>query len=104
MVRSYDSVNRIGGEEFLIVSPGLGEDAGEKLARRIVDATPHACGASLPADWRQTASAGIACYPASAQQSEGLLQAADRALYAAKNNGRDQVGRASALTAATRPA
>jgi diguanylate cyclase (GGDEF)-like protein len=104
MVRSYDSVNRIGGEEFLIVCPGLDEDAGSKLARRIVDATAAACADSLPVDWNQTASAGIACFPHAAQQSESLLQAADRALYAAKNGGRNQIQRASALTTASRTA
>jgi diguanylate cyclase (GGDEF)-like protein len=103
MVRSYDSVNRIGGEEFLIVCPGLDERAGEALANRIVDATPAACAGALPPAWHQTVSAGIACYPIAAQQSDGLLQAADRALYAAKNRGRNQVGVASRVEDDGRP-
>lgn len=97
MVRSYDSVNRIGGEEFLVICPGLDEDAGAALARRIVEATPAACAGALPPGWHQTTSAGVACYPAAGLLSEGLLQAADRALYAAKNTGRNQVHVASRL-------
>ncbi|HVB06057.1 MAG TPA: GGDEF domain-containing protein [Acidimicrobiales bacterium] len=91
MVRAYDTVNRIGGEEFLIVCPGLDQRAGEALAQRIIDSTPAACADALPPEWKQTASAGVACYPTVATYSEGLLQAADRALYRAKNSGRDQV-------------
>jgi diguanylate cyclase (GGDEF)-like protein len=97
MVRAYDTVSRIGGEEFLIVCPGLDERAGEALARRIVEATPSACASSLPIGSRQTASAGVACFPLAAAHSEGLLQAADRALYLAKNSGRNQVQVASRL-------
>jgi diguanylate cyclase (GGDEF)-like protein len=101
MVRSYDSVNRIGGEEFLVVCPGLDEGAGARLAQRIVETTPDACADCLPEDWRQTASAGIACYPDTARQSDSLLQAADRALYAAKKAGRNQVCVASKLSGET---
>jgi diguanylate cyclase (GGDEF)-like protein len=97
MVRSYDSVNRIGGEEFLVVCPGLDEATGDALARRIVEATPEACAQSLPEGWNQTASAGVACFPVTGQGSDSLLQAADRALYAAKNAGRDRVRTASSL-------
>ena len=104
MVRAYDSVNRIGGEEFLIICPGLNEDAGESLALRIVNATAAACQESLPAGWNQTASAGIASFPAAGREAEGLLLSADRALYAAKHGGRNQVRRASSAAATVRTA
>jgi diguanylate cyclase (GGDEF)-like protein len=104
MVRAYDSVNRIGGEEFLIICPGLSEDAGESLALRIVDATAVACADSLPPGWNQTASAGIASFPAAGREPDALLLSADRALYAAKHGGRNQVRRASSADAAVRTA
>jgi diguanylate cyclase (GGDEF)-like protein len=97
-VRSYDSVSRIGGEEFLLICPGLDEPRGEMLAQRIIESTPEACAAALPEDWHQTASAGVACYPRGAQHSEDLIQAADQALYSAKKGGRNRVQLASRMT------
>jgi diguanylate cyclase (GGDEF)-like protein len=90
-VRGYDSVCRIGGEEFLIICPGLDERTGERLARRVIETTATACAGVLPPEWRQTASAGVACYPGHASGAEDLVRVADRALYFAKNAGRNRV-------------
>jgi len=95
MVRSSDTVARIGGEEFLIICPGLDERSAESLATRVLEATPSACAEVLPRGWTQTASAGFACYPIAGRDADSLLQAADRALYRAKNAGRNQAHRAS---------
>ncbi len=53
-------------------------------------ALPEGCG--LP---RLTASIGIAAYPEHAGDLEHLLAAADRAMYSAKQAGRDRIARAS---------
>ncbi|MDH0865935.1 diguanylate cyclase [Mitsuaria sp. GD03876] len=88
-VRPYDAVGRLGGEEFVLVLPGLDlnepQDR-ERLCRmqREVSAEPTAIG-------RVTSSFGAAMLSEAACDDERLLEAADRALYRAKHGGRDQV-------------
>jgi diguanylate cyclase (GGDEF)-like protein len=97
VVRGYDTVARFGGEEFVVVCPGLDETSGVSLARRMLDSTTAACTDVLPAGWVQTASVGLACYPEASDYVDGILRAADRALYGAKRAGRNQVQLASRL-------
>ncbi len=92
-MRSYDSVGRYGGEEFLIVVPGCGRDAllagAERIRRSIAD-RPIACdAANIPT----TVSLGaISAKPRKRYLDyEALLQFADAALYRAKANGRNRV-------------
>jgi len=90
MVRPYDSVGRYGGEEFLIVAPGCGLAEAWDLAERV---RAHIAGCNIMvggASVQVSLSLGIATGD-SAAGIEGLLQAADTALYVAKNNGRNRV-------------
>lgn len=91
-VRSYDLVGRYGGEEFLVVLAACGKTEIEQSANRIrlaVASAPILAGSSeIPV----TASIGatvIACSNA-ASENDALL-AADKALYEAKNGGRNRV-------------
>lgn len=85
-------VSRIGGEEFAVLCPGLGDDAGMQLAE-----TLRAGVASLPLSpqavpGRITVSIGVAAFDASRHRDlAGWMSAADAALYSAKSSGRDRV-------------
>ncbi len=90
-LRSTDAVFRIGGEEFLLILPGLDAAAAtsrmESLRAQLAQiGQPTRIGA-LPV----TLSAGIALWPDHGEGLDGLLQAADVALYTAKRNGRNRV-------------
>ena len=90
-VRNEDTIARIGGEEFMLVSPNLAiRDAvvaGERLRRQLEDASIDAGGESIC----MTVSVGIAVREAQMHETQELMNAADRALYAAKNAGRNRI-------------
>ncbi len=89
-VRPYDAAGRYGGEEFLLVLPGCGEDEAAALADRLracISATPIDAGT---AGLRVTASVGVAAWDGEASPDD-LLRSADEALYRAKRGGRDRV-------------
>jgi len=90
-MRETDVAARIGGEEFACLLPSSDEAGALGLAERIrADLAARAI--PLP-DGREvtiTASLGIAAYP-EGKSAEGLLRAADRALYRAKAEGKNRV-------------
>jgi diguanylate cyclase (GGDEF)-like protein len=90
-LRGYDEAVRLGGEEFLVITPSTDALGAVRLAERVRLAIPPACSAVLPEDWRQTISVGIASFPEHGKHRGPLLTRADQALYAAKRRGRDCV-------------
>jgi len=90
-LRPGDLLARTGGDEFCIILPSttLSEAAG--IAKRILDACRADAAACLPGEVRIAASIGVAQWlPQVGQYPERLIAAADRALYAAKNGGKNR--------------
>ena len=90
-IRGYDTLGRYGGEEFLIVAPGCDAANGMTLAERIrtrIAAEPIlAEHGPLP----MTISIGLAAGDGDGLEALPLIQAADQAMYRAKNAGRNRV-------------
>ena len=85
--RRDDALGRIGGEEFALLLRGADASAAQLVAGRIRSAL-RAATILTPASL--TLSVGIAERSARVASSQALLAAADRALYLAKDRGRDQ--------------
>ena len=93
-VREMDTVSRYGGEEFAVVLPQTDAAKGQRVAERLraaVAAPPIEAG--LPEPLPLTVSIGLAVYPEDALAKGGLIDCADKALYAAKRTGKNRVVR-----------
>jgi diguanylate cyclase (GGDEF)-like protein len=86
-LRSFELVYRIGGEEFLVLLPGVALHEAVDVAERV----RHAVTASRPGDLDVTISAGVAAAAGEEIRYERLFRAADHALLEAKRAGRDRV-------------
>jgi diguanylate cyclase (GGDEF)-like protein len=91
--RKTDLVARYGGEEFVVVMPGTLDSNPLLQAERLrasVEGRSFAGRESQPGG-RLTISLGVAEFPADAKDVDGLVRAADAALYRAKAEGRNRV-------------
>lgn len=90
--RKEDIACRYGGEEFVVVLPNTPLEMAEKVGHKICDATRKMKVTSGKESFGSvTVSIGVAAYPMHAETPEELISSADKALYAAKEGGRDQV-------------
>jgi diguanylate cyclase (GGDEF)-like protein len=90
-LRSYDILGRVGGEEFMVISPEVDRDEGISLAERlrtVISGAPFQAGNE---EILVTISIGIASRSERETETGSLLQRADAALYRAKDEGRDRV-------------
>lgn len=95
-VRTDDCVARYGGEEIVIVCPATKEEDAFNLAKRICEFIENlpVCSPQKhdsDTDLHITVSIGVAECSSELQEAEEVLKNADKALYKAKNEGRNQV-------------
>jgi len=81
--REYDYVARMGGDEFVVVAPGLPADVATKKADQLRGLAKQA-GVEVCAEDILSLSVGQAVYPTDGQDAEELLAEADRRMYMEK--------------------
>jgi diguanylate cyclase (GGDEF)-like protein/putative nucleotidyltransferase with HDIG domain len=81
--REYDYVARMGGDEFVIVAPGLAADSAGKRAAQL-QALAKQAGVEVCGEEILSLSVGRAVYPADGEDAEHLLAEADRRMYLEK--------------------
>ena len=86
-LRSFELIYRLGGEEFLIILPGAGLEEGTMVAERLRKTITE----SRPGGLEITASFGVSAASGEQVVYERLFKAADKALYEAKDGGRNCV-------------
>jgi len=92
VLRGMDIPVRYGGDEFVAVLPETGREPARGVAERIRAALRSGTFlAERGLAVRMTASFGVATWPEAGPGAEDLLRAADRAMYRAKDEGRDRV-------------
>src|SRR3989441_10430019 len=90
--RETDIVARSGGDEFALVLPETGPEGATAVARRLRERIGrYVFLADRGPGSRLTASIGVATLPEAADSAEGLLQAADAAMYRVKEKGKDGI-------------
>jgi diguanylate cyclase (GGDEF)-like protein len=90
--RETDVVARFGGDEFALILPDTGSDGAVAVGERVrdrINAHHFLRGDGL--DIHLTVSVGVATLPDVAASTEGLIQAADEAMYHVKDHGKNGV-------------
>ena len=93
-VRSTDVLARFGGDEYVVILPGTDQAGAALLAARIRSQVESLSCSAGPAGCRPlhfTTSIGVAAYDGE-EDSSGLLERADQAMYSAKQRGGNRVG------------
>lgn len=88
-LRGTDLLARYGGEEFVIILPDTDKPVATHVAERLREAVER----ELNGAWAQpvTISVGLATFASDGETPDGLMVAADQALYEAKRAGRNRV-------------
>lgn len=92
-VRATDIVCRYGGEEMSIILPNTGKEeafaTAEKICKRVAEKRFKL---SAEKESNVTISLGVATFPFDGEDASSIIDTADKRLYNAKHNGRNQVG------------
>ncbi|MCK9554641.1 sensor domain-containing diguanylate cyclase [bacterium] len=90
-LRKTDFACRYGGDEFMVCLPNLKSqdtiEFGKRVLNSILLTAPIVNGARIPV----TLSIGASCFPENSEDIEEIIKQADRALYKAKNQGKNQI-------------
>ena len=92
-IRTIDRFGRYGGEEFLLVLPDTSNDDATRILDRLRAIVADLDWSAFSPGMRVTISAGVATL-ASGETADSFLARADRALYAAKAQGRNRIASA----------
>lgn len=90
-VREEDIACRLGGEEFVVILPGMGRDGALARAETLRHAIQRMRIPVGSQTLQMTASLGVAVFPEHGETEADLLRAADAAVYGAKSDGRNRV-------------
>jgi diguanylate cyclase (GGDEF)-like protein len=88
-LRASDVAGRMGGDEFVMLLPDTDGTGALQLAEKVRQAMHRVRLRGL--DTPMTGSFGVATFPDDSVEVDALMRIADRALYTAKQNGRDRV-------------
>lgn len=90
-IRLEDIACRFGGEEFILVLPGMSAENAARKAEELCRCFANLCHGRLGPDQPASLSAGVAVFPVHGGNTEALLLAADQALHQAKSQGQNQI-------------
>lgn len=90
-LRKSDSLGRFGGEEFIIMLPETKIQGGMEICERLRSAIEQERFQGQHKSGYLTISVGLSVFPEAGETAEDLIKAADKALYEAKQSGRNRV-------------
>jgi diguanylate cyclase (GGDEF)-like protein/putative nucleotidyltransferase with HDIG domain len=83
--REYDYVSRMGGDEFVIIAPGLKREGAQEICARIHSVAADGC-KQLCGGVALSTSVGVAFYPDDSEDAAQLMVKADKLMYAMKKD------------------
>jgi len=90
-LRQVDLLCRYGGEEFSIILTNTDKEGGKLAAERIRNSVENGSIKVYDEELKVTISIGVAAFPGDGKNERILIEKADKALYRAKEKGRNQV-------------
>ena len=88
-IRNIDIPARYGGEEFAVILLGTGAHGALNIAERLRKAVMNRTFSAVNQTFKVTVSIGISTCPNDGKRKEEIIEKADKALYHAKNSGRN---------------
>jgi diguanylate cyclase (GGDEF)-like protein len=90
-IREIDLIGRYGGDEFLLLLTETDKNGARFVAERIRESIEARQFQAYDESLKGTISVGISCFPEDSHYWQGLIEKADKALYQAKQAGRNRV-------------